>query len=1060
MTYSAILKRGAAGLAIGIALGVTAVAGATTPLLRPVEVRPTGKPAPDEPRLTDTPALDLKAHNTRTDRTVGDETSLRISTLDARVDMAGHMAQTTLTITFANTTGATLEGDFSLQLPADAYVTGYALDVNGGMVEGVLQSKFQAREAYEERVRAGVDPGLAEVDARNMFRTHVFPIRPQSGRTIRVRYVTPLGADSRFELPLSTAYRVDKVSLDISVPATVKAMMDTPDELRSGAPVLAEGRLTMPYSGQNLFLAKRIVVAVKASDDVAVMRHRNGDAFFEFVVPAQSPGKSPVHTLRLYWDASRSHRDDDTQAEAQVVADYIAQVKPQAVDLILFADNAPQTVHFDAPTPDAVKKALLEANYAGATRYAGLAKVLPGRADVCLLVSDGSVTLDAFEAGKWPCRVLTLSASKSAHRDVLRTLAGRNGGVFADLTAGHDAALTQLMMRGPKLWDLTDADGRPVDYAIRPMGTDSYRVFGPAPTGGKLVVDYGTGQQTYTLAQAVDNDGAGALWGASLIDRLNASGAPDREKGLALARRYSVATPDVSFIVLETGGDYARAKIAPPADIDKSIWTAYVQARDQIAKTDAEAKAKRFDAILGQWNGQKDWYAAKYKTLAQAKKAFASEPAPTGTVTETGTATQVAPIAGIVTVTGTRRADAPPPPPPAVQPRETPPSPAMAPPPPLPVPPAPMPSAPGGYISSQNADLSLNASVAKSPQALAGVDIDRSGGGDRNTGMSITTAEWNPERPYLKALNAVKPGDTTGFDTTYHEMEKAFGDTPGFYFDVAEWVFRKGDATRAAAILRNALDLPASDIDTQIIAADRLARYGDYSDAIWLDERIHDLTPEKPQATRNLALVLIEATDKQLAAKTIDRAAAIATYKRALGLLMNVVLTPWNADYDGIEIISLMEANHLVAQLKALGVPAADLADIIDPRLVALMDVDIRITLEWNTDKTDMDLWVDEPSGERVIYNNPRSQLGGRLSNDMTRGYGPEEYLLHMAPAGEYKVLANVYAADVLNRNGATSVTVRLYRDWGRPSETMESFVIELQKGEKGAKPVGTFVRN
>lgn len=106
-----------------------------------------------------------------------------------------------------------------------------------------------------------------------------------------------------------------------------------------------------------------------------------------------------------------------------------------------------------------------------------------------------------------------------------------------------------------------------------------------------------------------------------------------------------------------------------------------------------------------------------------------------------------------------------------------------------------------------------------------------------------------------------------------------------------------------------------------------------------------------------------------------------------------------------------------------------------------------------------MDLWVNEPTGERVIYNNPKSQLGGRLSNDMTQGYGPEEYLLRVAPAGEYSVQANVFAADTLNRNGATSVTVRLYRDWGRPTEKMESFVIELEKGERGTKLVGKFNR-
>ena len=56
-------------------------------------------------------------------------------------------------------------------------------------------------------------------------------------------------------------------------------------------------------------------------------------------------------------------------------------------------------------------------------------------------------------------------------------------------------------------------------------------------------------------------------------------------------------------------------------------------------------------------------------------------------------------------------------------------------------------------------------------------------------------------------------------------------------------------------------------------------------------------------------------------------------------------------------------------------------------------------------------------------------------------------------------MLANVFAADVINRNGATSVTVHLYRDWGRPTEKVETFVIELKKDDKGAVKVGSFVK-
>jgi len=102
-----------------------------------------------------------------------------------------------------------------------------------------------------------------------------------------------------------------------------------------------------------------------------------------------------------------------------------------------------------------------------------------------------------------------------------------------------------------------------------------------------------------------------------------------------------------------------------------------------------------------------------------------------------------------------------------------------------------------------------------------------------------------------------------------------------------------------------------------------------------------------------------------------------------------------------------------------------------------------------------MDLWVDEPTGERVIYNHPRSRLGGRLSHDMTQGYGPEEYLLRRAAAGDYTIRANIYATDRLNPNGPITIRAHLYRDYGRPTEKHEILDLEVRPGEDGARVVG-----
>ena len=65
----------------------------------------------------------------------------------------------------------------------------------------------------------------------------------------------------------------------------------------------------------------------------------------------------------------------------------------------------------------------------------------------------------------------------------------------------------------------------------------------------------------------------------------------------------------------------------------------------------------------------------------------------------------------------------------------------------------------------------------------------------------------------------------------------------------------------------------------------------------------------------------------------------------------------------------------------------------VDPRLRYDVAADVRIVLGWDTDGTDMDLWVTEPSGELSDYNNKATKSGGVHSDDLVVGYGPEEYI-------------------------------------------------------------------
>ena len=64
-------------------------------------------------------------------------------------------------------------------------------------------------------------------------------------------------------------------------------------------------------------------------------------------------------------------------------------------------------------------------------------------------------------------------------------------------------------------------------------------------------------------------------------------------------------------------------------------------------------------------------------------------------------------------------------------------------------------------------------------------------------------------------------------------------------------------------------------------------------------------------------------------------------------------------------------------------------------------ELDLFVWLGWDTDHTDLDLHVLEPTVEEVCYINKHSRIGGMLSRDFTQGYGPEVYCLKKWPSKE-----------------------------------------------------------
>jgi len=300
---------------------------------------------------------------------------------------------------------------------------------------------------------------------------------------------------------------------------------------------------------------------------------------------------------------------------------------------------------------------------------------------------------------------------------------------------------------------------------------------------------------------------------------------------------------------------------------------------------------------------------------------------------------------------------------------------------------------------------------------------------DGAEGAGIELAKWDPKTPYLKALGKVKEGGDV--ESVYFGQKEKHGKGSAFYLDVADFLIARKEEKLALRVLTNVAEMDLESVPLLRILGHRLDQLGELELAEEVFREAKDLREEEPQSLRDLALVL----EKR------------GQFQEALDLQWSVVKFEWDDRFPEIQMIALMEMNALVARQKeGLDVSA------IDARFLRNLDCDVRIVLIWDADDTDMDLWVTGSGGERCYYAEPATSSGGRMSEDFTGGYGPEEFLIRRALPGGYRVQVNYYGNRQQVLAGATTVQAVLITNWGRPNEKREAVTLRLQDAEDVVK--------
>ncbi len=244
-----------------------------------------------------------------------------------------------------------------------------------------------------------------------------------------------------------------------------------------------------------------------------------------------------------------------------------------------------------------------------------------------------------------------------------------------------------------------------------------------------------------------------------------------------------------------------------------------------------------------------------------------------------------------------------------------------------------------------------------------------------------------------------------------------------------------GDANGAARALSSVIEQHPTRDDALRLVGYRLLDLKQPAQAARLFGRVQRQRPFEPHSYRDLARGL----------------EGCGLYGLAAVQYEIVLAGTWHDRFrDSLKTVAREEYASMMREAVRKKAVAGALADHFGNRLEGLSaDVangDLRVTISWNTDATDVDLWVIEPDGTKCFYQHQKTANGGELSQDQTQGYGPERYRVASAKKGTYKVMVHYYSANQNLLAGETHVNVVVTRHAGTPRETVERHTVILKK--------------
>ncbi|MDB4438468.1 hypothetical protein N9195_02655, partial [bacterium] len=289
---------------------------------------------------------------------------------------------------------------------------------------------------------------------------------------------------------------------------------------------------------------------------------------------------------------------------------------------------------------------------------------------------------------------------------------------------------------------------------------------------------------------------------------------------------------------------------------------------------------------------------------------------------------------------------------------------------------------------------------------------DDGGGADPFGGPSPTkkkgeklTFTTNPPAPGM-ALNLIKESINNGQspEKTYKTLRFKDHYSDEFYLNLGDIFLKKKNTDLARRVLSNLIESPNPKPASYRKWAYLLAKYSEWKEARSILEAIARHFPNDHTISLDLAWVNAHLNAGQAAKKHLNK--TIGGFERN------------QQDSKNLAELATVELRKLTDQ--------------------SPLSVDLRIVIS-SASGQELNLRVEEPSDTVSYFPNwPRANIIGSRSYESV---GVAEYALRQAMPGSYKLTYRSDAPQI--------VRVQIYRDWGRPHESLESEKVLLLPGSE-----------